>query len=144
VICFEVAYDGLVRETVTGGAGLIVVQTNNATFGYTAESAQQLAMVRLRAVEHGRPAVMASTTGVSATVTPEGAVTADTELFTRDVIVRTMRLGTGSTVATGTGPAAELLVCGIAVAGLAAAVAVRPRRRSTGIRGRTAAKGDHA
>jgi apolipoprotein N-acyltransferase len=81
---------------------------------------------------------------VSATVTPEGAVTGGTELFTRDVIVRTMHLGTGSTVATGTGPATELLVCGIAVAGLAAAVAVRPRRRSTGIRGRTAAKGDHA
>ena len=54
VICFEVAYDGLVRDTVTGGAQLLVVQTNNATFGRTAEARQQLAMVRLRAVEHGR------------------------------------------------------------------------------------------
>ena len=37
-----------------GGAGMLVVQTNNATFGRTDETAQQLAMSRLRAVEHGR------------------------------------------------------------------------------------------
>src|ERR1051325_5022268 len=53
VICFEVAYDGIVRDTVTGGAQLLTVQTNNADFN-TAEARQQLAMVRLRAVEHGR------------------------------------------------------------------------------------------
>ena len=67
VICFEVAYDDIVRDTVTGGAQLLVVQTNNATFD-EAEARQQLAMVRLRAVEHGRPALMASTVGVSAFV----------------------------------------------------------------------------
>ena len=36
VICFEVAYDSLVRSSVHAGAQLIVVQTNNATFGHTA------------------------------------------------------------------------------------------------------------
>ena len=54
VICFEVAYDGLVRSSVQAGAQLLVVQTNNATFGHTAETYQQLAMSRLRAVETGR------------------------------------------------------------------------------------------
>jgi hypothetical protein len=54
LICFEVAYDNLVRDTVRAGAQLIVVQTNNATFGYTDESVQQLAMSRVRAVESGR------------------------------------------------------------------------------------------
>jgi apolipoprotein N-acyltransferase len=131
VICFEVAYDGLVRSTVTGGAGLLVVQTNNATFGYSAESAQQLAMVRLRAVEHGRPGLMASTSGVSATVTHTGRVTAETGLFTRAVIVRTMRLGAATTVATRTGSAAEFLLAGIAVLGLVAG-AVRRRKPSGG------------
>jgi apolipoprotein N-acyltransferase len=128
VICFEVAYDGLVRQTVTGGAGLLVVQTNNATFGYSAESAQQLAMVRLRAVEHGRPALMASTSGVSATVTHTGRVTAETGLFTRAVLVETMRLGTGRTLATSTGPALELLLAGFAVVGLLAAAVLHRRR----------------
>ncbi len=32
VICFEVAYDAVVRDTVTDGAELMAVQTNNATF----------------------------------------------------------------------------------------------------------------
>ena len=73
VICFEVAYDEVVRDTVTGGAQLLVVQTNNATFN-EAEARQQLAMVRLRAVEHGRPALMASTVGVSAFVDEAGNV----------------------------------------------------------------------
>jgi apolipoprotein N-acyltransferase len=129
VICFEVAYDGLVRDTVRGGAGLLVVQTNNATFGLSAEAAQQLAMVRLRAVEHGRPALMASTTGISATVTHTGRVTADTDLFTRAVLVRTMRLGETRTVATVTGAAAEIVLGGTAVAVLLGTVAGRQRRR---------------
>ena len=43
---------------------MLAVQTNNATFD-EAEARQQLAMVRLRAVEHGRDALMASTVGVS-------------------------------------------------------------------------------
>jgi apolipoprotein N-acyltransferase len=143
VICFEVAYDGLVRSTVTGGADLLVVQTNNATFGMSAESAQQLAMVRLRAVEHGRSAVMASTTGVSATVTHTGRVTAETRLFSRDVVVRTLPAGGASTVATRTGPAVEYLACGIALAGLLAAAVRRPRRPFA-TRGHPAAEGDHA
>jgi apolipoprotein N-acyltransferase len=128
VICFEVAYDGLVRQTVTGGAGLLVVQTNNATFGYSPESAQQLAMVRLRAVEHGRPAVMASTSGVSATVTHTGRVTAETRLFTRGVLVETMRLGAGRTLATSTGSGPELLLAGLAAAGILAGALVHRRR----------------
>ena len=38
VICFEVAYDGLVDDVVDGGAEMIVVQTNNATFGRSDET----------------------------------------------------------------------------------------------------------
>ena len=72
VICFEVAYDGLVRSTVVSGAQLLTVQTNNATFGRTPETEQQLAMSRLRAVEHGRWVLVAATSGVSATIAPDG------------------------------------------------------------------------
>ena len=45
-ICFEVAYDDIMRDVVDAGANVLVVQTNNATFGYTAESPQQLAISR--------------------------------------------------------------------------------------------------
>ena len=45
VICFEVAYDGLLRDVVDGGAELLVVQTNNATYTGTGQIEQQFAIV---------------------------------------------------------------------------------------------------
>src|SRR5262249_55408885 len=74
VICFEVAYDQLVQSSVAAGARLVVVQTNNATFGHTAETYQQLAMSEFRAVETGRTVVQAATTGLSAIIGPDGTV----------------------------------------------------------------------
>jgi len=126
VICFEVAYDGVVRDTVTGGADLLVVQTNNATFGLSSESEEQLAMVRLRAVEHGRSAVMASTTGVSATVDADGRVVDRTGLFTQAVITRELRLGADRTLATRLGALPERV---LAVGALLALLVPAVRRR---------------
>lgn len=126
VICFEVAYDGLVRDTVTGGAQLLVVQTNNATFD-VAEARQQLAMVRLRAVEHGRASLMASTVGVSGFVTPDGRVSDATGFNTRAVVLRQLRLGDGRTLATRVGVWPEAALTAVAVAALAGAVWRRRR-----------------
>ena len=81
IICFEVVYDEIVRSSVRDGGEIIIVQTNNATFGMTPESTQQLAMTRLRAVEFGRTAIQASTVGVSAIVMPDGRITQQTGLF---------------------------------------------------------------
>ncbi|MGW3614046.1 apolipoprotein N-acyltransferase [Micromonospora sp. NPDC005163] len=128
VICFEVAYDEVVRDTVTGGAQLLVVQTNNATFD-VAEARQQLAMVRLRAVEHGRPALMASTVGVSGFVSPDGRVSDATGFNTREVVVREMRLDDGRTLATRLGWWPELALAGLAAAALLGAAVLRRRQR---------------
>lgn len=127
VICFEVAYDGLVRDVVRRGGDLLVVQTNNATFGRTAEATQQLAMTRLRAIEHGRATVQASTVGVSAIVRPDGSVVADTDLFTRDVLVARVPLRDARTPADRVGGWPEAALSALAVAGLALVV-VRRRR----------------
>ena len=75
VICYEVGFDGLVSSEVRAGANLLAVQTNDATFevdGQLGESLQQLAMARIRAVESDRAVVVASTTGVSAIIAPDG------------------------------------------------------------------------
>ena len=56
----------------TPAAAALVVQTNNATYGRTGQPEQQLAMSRLRAVEHGRAVVTAATSGISAVVAPDG------------------------------------------------------------------------
>ncbi|MGC4901522.1 apolipoprotein N-acyltransferase [Micromonospora echinospora] len=127
VICFEVAYDGIVRDTVTGGAQLLVVQTNNATFD-VAEARQQLAMVRLRAVEHGRAALMASTVGVSGFVSPDGRVDGATGFNTAAVVVRQMELGNGRTPATTAGVWPEVALTALAVAALVGAAVLRRRR----------------
>jgi apolipoprotein N-acyltransferase len=93
-ICFEVAYDGLVHDAVAAGGQMIAVQTNNATFGKTEESAQQLAMVRFRAAEYSLPAVMASTTGISAVVQHDGSVSQHSGLFEQAILVQTIQLAT--------------------------------------------------
>lgn len=131
VICFEVAYDDLVRDTVTGGAQLLVVQTNNATFD-EAEARQQLAMVRLRAVEHGRPALMASTVGISGFVAADGQVSQETGFFTRAVPVRTLAVTDDRTVATVVGSGPELVLVAGAAAGLVAAWWLRRRAGRAG------------
>ncbi|WP_244200685.1 apolipoprotein N-acyltransferase [Micromonospora arborensis] len=128
VICFEVAYDDIVRDTVIGGAQLLVVQTNNATFD-VAEARQQMAMVRLRAVEHGRPALMASTVGVSGFVAPDGRVSDATGFNTREVVVRQLRLDDGRTLATRLGWWPEMTLAALAVAALVGAAVLRRRQR---------------
>jgi apolipoprotein N-acyltransferase len=127
VICFEVAYDGIVRDTVTGGAQILAVQTNNATFN-RAEAEQQLAMVRLRAVEHGRDALMASTVGVSGFVDVAGGVHGGTGFNTAAVVVRDMHLGGPVTVATRLGHWPEIAAVVLTIVALAGALPLRRRR----------------
>ena len=130
VICYEVAYDGLVRDNVRAGAGALVVQTNNATFGLTGMSAQQFAMSRLRAVEHGRWVLVAATSGLSGIIAPDGSVRARSELFTDDVFVETITLASGGTLASRTGALPEAVL-----AGLGLLAALRRTRRADGALG---------
>jgi len=83
LICFEVAYDELARAATIGsgvvgplagrGARVLAIQTNNATYAHTGQPEQQLAMSRLRAIEHGRSVLIASTSGISAIIRPDGS-----------------------------------------------------------------------
>jgi apolipoprotein N-acyltransferase len=129
LICFEVVYDGLVHDVVDAGAGMIVVQTNNATFGYTDESAQQLAMSRLRAVESGRIVVVAATSGISAIVAPDGTIERSSTLFTPAVFVEEIAQRHSMTVAQRLGAAPEWVLAAIGAAALGAAAGPWQRRR---------------
>jgi apolipoprotein N-acyltransferase len=128
VICFEVVYDGLVSDVARRGAGLLVVQTNNATFGFTDESAQQLAMSRLRAVEHGRSVVIAATSGISAVIAPDGTVARRSALFTPAAFDLPIAQRTGTTLADRVRSGPEWALTGLGGAAVVAA-AVRSRRR---------------
>jgi apolipoprotein N-acyltransferase len=128
LICFEVVYDGLVGDVVDGGAELLVVQTNNATFGFTDESEQQLAASRLRAVEYGRSVVVAATSGISAIVAPDGTVVRSSSLFRSAVFVEEIARRDGSTVALRLGPWPEWALTALGVGALLVVVVPALRR----------------
>ncbi|MFF4407275.1 apolipoprotein N-acyltransferase [Streptoverticillium reticulum] len=129
VICFEVAYDEIVHDTVTAGARALVVQTNNATYGRTGQPEQQLAMSRLRAVEHGRAVVTAATSGISAVVAPDGRVLQRSKEFTRDVITARIPLRDGTTVADRVGAGPEWALAMVGLLSCAAAILIGRRGR---------------
>jgi apolipoprotein N-acyltransferase len=133
VICFEVAYDGIVRDTVNAGARAIVVQTNNATYGRTGQPEQQLAMSRLRAIEHGRAVVTAATSGISAIVGPDGKIEQRSREFTQQVLSADIPLRDGKTVADRVGAAPEwtLAMVGLLSCAVAIALGRRGRTRTT-------------
>jgi apolipoprotein N-acyltransferase len=131
VICFEVAYDGIVREAVRSGGEVLVVQTNNASFGVSDESTQQLAMSRIRAIEHGRATVQISTVGVSAVIEPNGVVSQQTGLFTAEQMVANLPLRDTLTPATRLGSWPAWIIDALAVCVvLAGAAGARRVRRS--------------
>lgn len=127
LICFEVAYDGLVNEVARDGAQVLVVQTNNSTFLGSGQLEQQFDITRMRAIEHGRAILVASPSGLSGVIAPDGTVVDKSQESTRTEFVDRVPLRSGSTLATvlGTIPAAVLAI----LAGLAAAVALVRRRR---------------
>lgn len=127
-ICFEVAYADLIREGVLGGGELIVIPTNNASFGYSAESTQQLAMSRFRAVEHGRATIQISTVGVSGVIMPDGAMTQRSGLFTAEEMTAMVPLRTTLTPAARLGAALEVTAWILAAAGAVAGLLSRTRR----------------
>jgi len=127
VICFEVAFDDLVRDSVRSGAQMLVVQTNNATFGYSDEAVQQLAMSRVRAVETGRTVVQISTVGVSSIIAPDGSAPERTSLFTQDVLQADVALRSEQTLATRLGWAPEAVLASTALLPLLLALWSRAR-----------------
>jgi apolipoprotein N-acyltransferase len=133
VICYEVADDGVVRDVVDGGARLLTVQTNNATYehvgdsGHGGETAQQLDISRLRAVEHGRAVVVAATSGVSAVIAPDGRVLARSGVFRPATLVADVPLRDPRTIADRLGPWPER---GLALLGVVALADALRRRRA--------------
>jgi apolipoprotein N-acyltransferase len=96
VICYELIDDGLL-EKAAKNSNILAVQTNSATFGMSAESAQQLSITRIRAIEHGRNIASVSTTGYSAIIDSSGKVVQKTSMGTADSIRATVDLIEGQT-----------------------------------------------
>ncbi|EFD70909.1 transferase [Streptomyces lividans TK24] len=131
VTCYEAAFDWAVRSEVTDGAQMISVPSNNATFDRSEMTYQQLAMSRIRAVEHSRTVTVPVTSGVSAIIMPDGRITQKTGMFVADSLVQEVPLRSSETPATRLGIAPEIALVLVAAGGLGWAV-------GAGVRGRRA------
>jgi apolipoprotein N-acyltransferase len=130
VICFEVAYDSVVRDAVTPRTQALVVQTNNATYMGTGQVEQQFAIARLRAIETGRPVVVAATNGVSGIIAPDGSVQERAPVRTRAVLVQQLLGPVGSPLALALGAWVQVVLSLISVVVTALGVRLGYRRRS--------------
>ncbi|MFD4872804.1 apolipoprotein N-acyltransferase [Streptomyces sp. NPDC058420] len=132
VTCYEAAFDWAVRSEVTDGAQLISVPSNNATFDRSEMTYQQLAMSRVRAVEHSRTVTVPVTSGVSAIIMPDGKITQKTGMFVADSLVQKVPLRSSETPATKLGILPEMALVLIAAGGLGWAIAAGVRGRRAG------------
>jgi apolipoprotein N-acyltransferase len=130
VICFELAYDETVYETVQGGAQVMLVQSNNATYGGTGQIEQQFAITRARAIEARREIAVATTNSVSGFIDRNGRVVHRTAEFTADSMVVSMPLRSALTPALSVAPWLERGLAALAV--LATVVAALAARRPNG------------
>jgi apolipoprotein N-acyltransferase len=121
LICFESTYPELAREVVRRGAQIIVVTTNNASFGTSPAARQHLAMSQVRAVEEGRAVVHAAISGISAIVEPDGRIVRRAGLFRPALLRAALPLTDGRTPYARYGGFVELLMCSGALAALALA-----------------------
>lgn len=129
-ICFDIVDDLLLRDIVKQGGQIVFAETNNADFGRTDESVQQLAIARIRAIETARTVVNISTVGTSAIVLPDGSIEQQLTWYEPGVMVADVPLLDTVTPAVLVGQQLNWLASLLGLAGLLiAALAARPSRR---------------
>jgi apolipoprotein N-acyltransferase len=73
-LCYDVAYPATMADLPRAGADVIVVQSNNAMFGHSAQVPQQFAITRARAAELRREILVVTTSGQSGLIGARGEV----------------------------------------------------------------------
>jgi apolipoprotein N-acyltransferase len=127
-ICFDIVDDQLMTETVQQGAQIVFASSNNADFGRTDESAQQLAIAQIRAMELGRSVVNVSTVGITAVIEPDGDIVQRLPWYEPGSIVRDVPLADTTTPAVLLGRDIEWFVSGLGLGALVVAGLAGRRR----------------
>lgn len=128
-ICFDVAFDDVIAESVLGGSQVHLFQTNNADFRGTDEHLQQLAFARMRAIETGRSVVNLSTTGSSQVFDPAGNTLAEVPPGRPGVLVAEVDLRDGRTPGVVLGASIRRVIFWGTLASLALVGVLNSRRR---------------
>jgi apolipoprotein N-acyltransferase len=117
-ICFDVVFPWFFHQQVREGADILVLATNNISYGRTAMSDQHIAFSQLRAVETGRWVVHAALSGRSAIIDPTGRVQQRTGQYEQAIIRADVPLVDELTLATRSGEAVAYLSVLLAGMGL--------------------------
>ncbi|MCK4649116.1 apolipoprotein N-acyltransferase [bacterium] len=81
LICYEAAFDNLVRNFVKKDADFIVNITNDAWYKKTSAPYQHFSFAIFRAIENRVPLVRAANTGISGFIDPYGRIKKDLDIF---------------------------------------------------------------
>ena len=135
LICWESAYPGDARQLARDGAQVLLVLTNNASFGTGAGPRQHLAAGQLRAVETGRTIVQGAVTGISAVIDPTGRTSSETGLYQQTTVRLAAPPRAGLTPYVRYGRGLEAALIGITGAGIVLAGLLWRRRLAVADRG---------
>ena len=86
-LCFDSIYENVTLESVSNGAELIMISTNDSWFSDSAALDMHNGQARLRAIENGRYVVRSANTGISSVIDPLGNVKEDLGALERGYVV---------------------------------------------------------
>ncbi|MCH9028128.1 MAG: apolipoprotein N-acyltransferase [Bacteroidetes bacterium] len=97
LVCYESIFPLFASNFVQRGAEVIAVVTNDSWYGNSSGPYQHKEFAVLRAVENRRAVVRCANGGISCIINPLGVTEAETEMFTRTVLVGDVSLQTEKT-----------------------------------------------
>ncbi len=102
-ISWEGFFDTRARASIQSGAELLTNPTNGSSYWLTQVQTQQVASNRLRALENDRWVLQVAPTGLSAVINPSGDVVQRTGISERAVLIDTVEMRRGRTLASRVG-----------------------------------------
>jgi apolipoprotein N-acyltransferase len=102
-ICYEDIFPGQIRMLMSGGRHRQIPEamfnlTDDSWYGNTVEPMEHLVLASFRAIEHRRPLVRATNTGVSAIIDPVGRLNHCSRQWTRETLVGRIPMMHGHTI----------------------------------------------
>ncbi len=102
-ICYEDIFPGQISMLMSGGRYRNIPEamfnlTDDSWYGNTAEPMEHLVLASFRAIEHRRPLVRATSTGVSAIIDPVGRLNHRSVQWTKETLVGQIPMMHGRTV----------------------------------------------
>ena len=97
LICFEVAFSDQLSANFSNQTDLLLTVSNDAWFGDSHGPHQHLEIVRMRALEFGRPFLRATNNGITAVIDHQGNIVKQIPQFEEAVLSTEVPLVTGLT-----------------------------------------------